>query len=123
MDDINVHSNAGYVGAAVAALVGIAWGLRQFFVRWKQDGVHLAAAEASTAEQKARKTIVEQLHDELARMSQENLALAVELNKLQLHIVELTRQIALLTAENLALKNEIEDLRREITRLRNVGQS
>lgn len=118
MEEPTTH--AGYIGAAVAALVGVAWGLRQFFLRWKQDDVQFAAADASHVEQMARKSIVEQLHDELSRMSAQNLQLSDELNKLQLHIMELTRQIGLLTAENNALRSEIVDLRSEVIRLKEI---
>lgn len=118
MEEPTTHT--GYIGAAVAALVGVAWGLRQFFLRWRQDSVQFAAADASHAEQMARKRIVEELHDELSRMSAQNLRLNDELNKLQLYIVELTRQIGLLTAENNALKSEIVDLRSEVIRLKEI---
>jgi cell division protein FtsB len=121
VEEIQNHaSNAGYIGAAVAAIVGIAYGLRQVLVRWRQDGTNIAAADATTAEYRARQDIVEQLHAELERLHQQRMTLTEELHKLQLHIVELTRQVALLTTENGELRAEIIDLRGEISRLKQM---
>lgn len=100
-----------WFAASVAAIGGVAFGLRKLYMAWGRDGV--AIAETS-----AKKTIVEQLHDELTRMSAQNLALAGELNKLQLHILELTKQIGSLTSKNTQLEHEINHLRDEISRFR-----
>lgn len=102
-----------WMAAIAIALASIAGHMRKLYIQWKRDDVTLA-------EQSARRTIVEQLHEELTRMSAQNLALAGELNKLQIHILELTKQIAMLSAKNSELENEIAMLRLEINRLRDV---
>jgi cell division protein FtsB len=103
-----------WLAALVVTLGGIGVGLRKLYLDWSRDGVSLA-------ETSARKTIVQQLHDELTRMSAQNITLAGELNKLQLHILELTKQISALSTKNAQLENEISQLRQEINRLRTVS--
>jgi chromosome segregation ATPase len=117
-----------WLAALVVTLGGIGVGLRKLYLDWSRDGVSLA-------ETSARKTIVQQLHDELTRMSAQNITLAGELNKLQLHILELTKQISTLSTKNAQLEkqisalstknaqleNEISQLRQEINRLRTVS--
>jgi peptidoglycan hydrolase CwlO-like protein len=94
---------AGWASAGVLSLLGAIAGIRKFRVLWGADSVTIAA-------QQAEQTLVNQLHDELTRLSGQNLLLASELNKLQLHIRDLTGQITLLTQENQSLRSEIAAL-------------
>jgi len=112
------------VGLAVAALV---LGLRKAQAKWGSVGVDIAQSRTDTAEADARTDIVEQLRNELTRLSEQRLLVGGELAKLQLHILELTKQagylttqVSLLTSENVALKGEITELRAEVSRLRTV---
>ena len=91
------------ITAAVAGIGGIAFALHKLRIAWVGDSVIMAA-------QAAQKALVEQLHDELNRLSSQNSELATQLDKLQLHICMLTGQITLLTAENQQLKVEISAL-------------
>lgn len=98
---------AGWVTTATVAVGGIYLGIRKLWLTWGADKVTMAA-------QDAQRSLVEQLHDELTRLAGQNVLLATELNKLQLHILELTRQITALTSENQQFLIEIAALRREL---------
>lgn len=102
---------AAWFAAAVAAIGGIAMGVRKLRVGLGEDAVAIAQNGAS-------ETLVTQLHAELTRMSAQNSLLTNELYKLQSHILELTRQVTLLTGENHSLRTEISSLGAQVARMR-----
>jgi predicted nuclease with TOPRIM domain len=99
------------VAGAGAGLLGLAWYVRKLMTN---------IVEESTASSRAaaERDIIEQLREELDRLSKQNKLLAEELNGLQSSMVELNHEIGGLRVENRALKDEIGRLHDEINRLR-----
>lgn len=109
-------THGGWFAAAGAALTGLAIGVRKAWLAWKADG-------AAGVEIEARQALVAQLHAELTRLGAQNLTLATELNKLQLHILELTKQIGALTTENTALRSQVEAMEVMVAKLTGQGRT
>lgn len=91
-------------GAIAIALVGLAFAAQKFFNGWKQG-----SAEAS---------VLDLMHQELGRMSEQNTILSNELNRLQLELVSLNKELYKLTIENQRLHTEVAALTGEINRLK-----
>ena len=102
-DPFGIQEISTLIAGVVAGIGGTAFALRKLQLAWAGDSVVLTA-------QAAQKALVEQLHEELTRLSTQNVELATQLAKLQLHICTLTGQITLLTAENQQLKVEVTAL-------------
>lgn len=96
---------------AVVAIGGLYMGIRKLRLTWGADQVTMAS-------QDAQQSLVTQLHDELTRLAGQNALLASELNKLQLHILDLTKQITRLTVENQQFVAKISDLSAEVQAFR-----
>ena len=108
-----LNSPGGWFAQIIVLLTGLVIGLRKLYMVWGRDSV-------TVAEDKARRSIVQQLHDELGRISTQRLLVADELLKLQLSTNELIKQVGLLTNENVSLKLEVQHLRAEVRRLQHV---
>lgn len=123
-DNVLLRQLTAHTAEAVALMAGVAIGLRVLYVRWTKEGVAIAENRTSTVEAHARTEIVEQLKNELGRVSEQRLLVADQLLQLQKYILALTEQagrlttqVSLLTSENIALKAEITHLRQEVSRL------
>lgn len=60
------------------------------------------------------------MHQEIERMSAQNILLATELNKLQLEVIKLTKELHKLSLENQKLTEEIATFNIEINRLQHI---
>lgn len=100
------NSIAEYATAAVAALVMLAFLLQKFLNSWKVN--------------KAESSIITLMHNELARLSEQNTKLSVELGKLQEEVITLNKELRLLTTENQRLHSEVVALTGEVSRLQTL---
>lgn len=90
----------------VVALTAIAVGLQTILKNWKAN-----STESS---------VLKMMHDELERMSTQNITLSAEIGKLQLELVTLSKQLTTLTIENQKLQTEVSNLNAEIARLHGI---
>lgn len=97
---------AQYTTAVMVALVGLAIGLQKLIKGWK---------ESST-----ESSVMDILHKELERMSEQNTKLAGQLNKFQLEVVRLNEQLINLSEENRRLHIEVTNLTAEVGRLQEL---
>lgn len=103
MDQIAASSIAQAAGGVVVALIAIALGLQKVLKNWKETN--------------AESRVITIMHEELDRMSKQNVTLAQELNKLQLEIVTLNKELHKLNLENQRLHTEVVALTAEVSRL------
>ena len=92
-----------WISAGLLALIGLAIGIQALVKNWK----------ANTTES----SLLNMMHDELARMSLQNTVLSQEIGKLQIELINLSTQLTTLTIENQNLQIEVANLNREIVRL------
>lgn len=95
------------IGVGFASLLTISFLLQKFFNGFKVD--------------KTENSILNLMHQELERMSEQNTKLSIELGKLQEEVIELNQQIRNLTTENQQLHQEIAALTLEITKLKDLS--
>lgn len=95
-----------YAGGLVGALFAFIFLLQKFFNGWNAD--------------KAENSVINLMHTELERMSEQNTKLSEELGKLQVEIIELNKELRSLTAENQRLHSEVALLTMEVTRLQAI---
>jgi peptidoglycan hydrolase CwlO-like protein len=95
-----------WLTAAFLAVVGLAMGLQVVVKNWKANSTESA--------------LLKMMHDELERMSAQNLILSQEIGKLQAELVNLSNQLSELTSENTKLRVEVSNLNTEITRLHGI---
>jgi peptidoglycan hydrolase CwlO-like protein len=95
------------IGVGFASLLTISFLLQKFFTGFKVD--------------KAENSILNLMHQELERMSEQNTKLSIELGKLQEEVIELNQQIRNLTTENQRLHQEIAALTLEISKLKDLS--
>lgn len=96
-------------GAVGAALIAVAFMSQRLLKGWRET-----SAEGS---------ILSLMHNELTRMSAQNVILSTELNKLQIDLVTLNKQLFTLSTENQNLHRQIAALTSEVTRLQSIMQS
>lgn len=97
---------AQYATAAVAALIMLAFLLQKFLNSWKTD--------------KAEASVLNLMHNELSRMSDQNTKLSLELGNLQEEVIKLNKELRVLTAENQRLHLEVATLTGEVSRLQSM---
>jgi peptidoglycan hydrolase CwlO-like protein len=95
------------IGIGFASLLSIAFLLQKFFTGFKSE--------------KTENSIINLMHQELQRMSEQNTKLSTELGKLQEEVIELNQQIRNLTTENQRLHEEITQLTKEISKLKELS--
>ncbi len=84
--------------------LGLAYAIQRFMQSWKST-----SAEGS---------VLDLMHKELERMSEQNTTLSEELGKLQGEIIKLNHELTKLTVENQRLHLEVSTLNHEIARLK-----
>ena len=92
--------------AVVVALTIIAVGLQNLIKTWKST-----STESS---------LLKMMHEELERMSTQNITLSQEIGKLQLELINLSSKLTTLTLENRKLQSEVSCLNSEISRLHGI---
>lgn len=90
----------------VVVLTIIAFGIQNLLKHWKNT-----STESS---------LLKMMHDELERMSLQNLTLSQEIGKLQVELIKLSGQLTALTIENRKLQSEVSSLNQEISRLHGI---
>jgi peptidoglycan hydrolase CwlO-like protein len=95
------------IGVGFAGLLTISFLLQKFLTGFKTD--------------KTENSILNLMHQELERMSEQNTKLSTELGKLQEEVIELNQQIRNLTTENQRLHEEIAALTKEISKLKDLS--
>jgi peptidoglycan hydrolase CwlO-like protein len=95
------------IGGGLASVFAIVFLLQKFLTGFKAE--------------KTENSILNLMHQELERMSEQNTKLSVELGKLQEEVIELNQQIRNLTAENQQLHTEISRLTLEISKLKELS--
>lgn len=103
MDDINTGSITQIFGGVFIAVITLALGMQKMLKSWKETGVE--------------SSVITLMHQELERMSAQNIILATELNKLQLEVLNLNKELQKLNLENRRLQQEIVALTLEISML------
>ena len=93
------------IGISVAVLAG-AIALRKYIRGWTNDS--------------AENEVVKLLREEIKRMSDQNMAVTTELNRLQIDIIRLHKELQLLTLENGKLHTQIMSLNTQIDRLKTI---
>lgn len=106
MDDINSTVIAQIASGLVLGLIAVSVGLQKLFKGWKETNIE--------------SSVITLMHEELERMSKQNIILASELNKLQIEIVTLNRELHKLNLENQRLQLEVVALTQEVARLQIV---
>jgi len=94
---------AQLVAGAAAGLIAVAFFAQRFLNAWQSS--------------KAENSVINLMHTELERMSEQNSHLSEELGKLQAEVIKLNRQLHELTVENQKLHAEISALNLELNRL------
>ena len=97
------YTTPEFIGLALGSLVMLTMYLKKFTNVWKKTD--------------AETSIISLMRTELERMSQQNMTLQVELNKLQTEVIGLNKELRNLTVENQKLHAEVAALTGEITRL------
>ena len=95
------------MGGGLASIFAILFLLQKFLTGFKTE--------------KTENSILNLMHQELERMSEQNTKLSVELGKLQEEVIELNQQIRNLTVENQQLHTEITRLTSEISKLKELS--
>jgi peptidoglycan hydrolase CwlO-like protein len=103
MDEINSGSFTHIIGGAFIAVITLALGMQKMLKSWKETGVE--------------SSVISLMHQELERMSSQNILLATELNKLQIEVLNLNKELQKLNLENQRLQQEIVSLTIEISML------
>lgn len=103
MESNNLGDLPGILLGLIFAVISISFGVQQLVKAWKNS-----ASETR---------LVEMMHEELARMSQQNTALSNEIGNLQAELIRLSQQLTELTIENQKLQLEVSCLNKEIARL------
>jgi predicted nuclease with TOPRIM domain len=94
------------LGTLGLALLAIAYSLKKYLKSWNNLS--------------AENTVVTLLREELDRMSNQNVAIASELNKLQIDLINLHKEIQSLTIENNRLYAQVNQLNHQVERLKNI---
>jgi dynactin complex subunit len=102
MNPIETNYFTELIAGAVVGLGALVVGIQSILRNWKRN-----SAEGS---------LMQMMHDELERMSVQNVALSQEIGKLQNELVRLSTQLTALTAENHILQREVASLNQEISR-------
>jgi hypothetical protein len=109
MEISETSSASQWIAAAFLGVVGIATGLQVLIKTWKTNNTESA--------------LLKMMHDELERMSSQNLLLSQEIGKLQIELINLSNQLSELSRENQNLQIEIANLNTEISRLHGIIQT
>jgi peptidoglycan hydrolase CwlO-like protein len=107
MNPDETYSVAHILGGGFASLLVVGFLLQKFFTGFKRESTE--------------NSVLNMMHQELERMSEQNTKLSVELGKLQEEVIELNQQIRNLTTENQRLHAEISELTKEITKLKDLS--
>ena len=94
---------AQLAAGAAAGLIAVAFFAQKFLNSWQSS--------------RAENSVINLMHTELERMSEQNSHLSEELGKLQQEVIKLNRQLHELTVENQKLHSEIVALNLELARL------
>ncbi len=89
--------------AVALGIISLAFGIQKLIRGWKATG--------------AETSLIDSMHKELERMSQQNTTLSLELNKLQREIINLNGELRSLSTENQRLHSEVVTLTGEVARL------
>jgi seryl-tRNA synthetase len=95
------------IGGGLASIFAVLFLMQKFITGFKTE--------------KTENSILNLMHQELERMSEQNTKLSVELGNLQQEVIELNQQIRNLTAENQQLHTEIARLTLEISKLKDLS--
>jgi len=95
-----------YAGELIAGIVAFVFLSKKLLTGWK----------ANTAES----SIITLMHNELERISQQNISLSTEVGRLQTEVIKLNQELQKLTLENQRLQQEVIALTREVTRLQTM---
>lgn len=71
--------------------------------------------------QQAETTVIDLMHTELERLSEQNTKLSLELGKLQEELMNLNTELRVLTTENQRLHTEVERLTTEIAKFKELA--
>lgn len=107
MNPDDTLSVAHLLGGTFASLLVFGFLLQKFFMGFKRENTE--------------NSVLNMMHQELGRMSEQNTKLSLELGKLQEEVIELNQQIRNLTTENQQLHAEICALTAEITKLKELS--
>jgi peptidoglycan hydrolase CwlO-like protein len=107
MNPNETYSVVQLLGGGFASLLVVGFLLQKFFTGFKRENTE--------------NSILNMMHQELGRMSEQNTKLSLELGKLQEEVIELNQQIRNLTTENQRLHAEICTLTAEITKLKELS--
>lgn len=107
MNPDDTLSVAQLLGGTFASLLVFGFLLQKFFMGFKRESTE--------------NSVLNMMHQELGRMSEQNTKLSTELGKLQEEVIELNQQIRNLTTENQRLHTEICTLTAEITKLKEAS--
>ncbi len=89
--------------ALAIGIISLSFGIQKLIRGWKATG--------------AETSLIDSMHKELERMSQQNTTLSLELNKLQREIINLNGELRSLSTENQRLHGEVVTLTGEVSRL------
>lgn len=99
----DTNSIPQYLASILVFLTVLGFGIQSLIKTWKSN-----SAESS---------LLKLMHEEIERMSSQNIVLSSEIGKLQSELVKLSHQLSTLTQENKKLQVEVSDLNAEIIRL------
>lgn len=103
-DSNNVIQTISVIALAVIALV---FGIKKVLKDWRLSD--------------AGDSVMQLMHQELERMSQQNTVLSTELNKLQQEIIQLNAQLRQLCIENDKLQTEVVALTNELNAFKRIA--
>lgn len=102
----NAFDFAQLAAGAAAGLIAVAVFAQKFLNTWQSN--------------RAENSVINLMHTELERMSEQNTHLSEELGKLQAEVIKLNRQLRELTLENQKLHAEVAALNSELVVLRST---
>lgn len=105
MDD-TISEAPKILGTVGVALLASAYALKKYLKGWNTIS--------------AENTVISLLREELDRMSNQNVSIATELNKLQHDLISLHREIQTLTVENNRLVSQVDQLNLQVERLKSI---
>ena len=107
MFEFNLESISQSIGLLGLALIALLIAGQKIFKEWRSTSVET--------------NVIELMHAELERMSEQNSSLSAEVSKLHNEVIELSGQLRKLTLENQRLQQEVIALTNEISSLRQIA--
>lgn len=100
---MNVDFIIQFATAVALGIISLSFGIQKLLRSWKSASVE--------------NSLIDSMHKELERMSQQNTTLSIELGKLQREIINLNSELRGLSSENQRLHSEVVTLTGEVSRL------